>query len=78
MKSGSVYVCDTATDPLAPKLYKTISGDEIKKKTNIGNLHTSHCLGSGEIMVSAMGDAKGNGKGSFLILDENFNIKGKL
>ena len=28
--------------------------------------HTSHCLGSGDIMISAMGDPQGNAKGMSL------------
>ena len=37
-------------------------------------LHTSHCLGSGEIMVSAMGDKDGNPRGNFLILDQDLKV----
>ena len=26
--------------------------------------HTAHCLGTGDVMLSAMGDTDGNGKGN--------------
>lgn len=35
-------------------------------KCGLANPHTSHCLGSGQIMISAMGDPSGNGKGNVL------------
>lgn len=39
-------------------------------------LHTSHCLGTGEIMVSAMGDKDGNPRGGYLLLDQDLKVKG--
>ena len=71
--SNKVHIVDTSI-PTAPKLHKTVEG--IAEKTNCTFLHTNHCLGSGELMISALGDKNGNGKGNFLILDENFEIKG--
>lgn len=35
-------------------------------KCGLANPHTSHCLGSGQIMISTMGDPSGNGKGKML------------
>lgn len=32
-------------------------------KCGLANPHTSHCLGSGQIMISCLGDPSGNGKG---------------
>lgn len=32
-------------------------------KCGLANPHTSHCLSSGQIMISCMGDPSGNGKG---------------
>ncbi len=40
LKSGNIYVIDTASDPRAPKLHKTISGKEIVEKTNLTWPHT--------------------------------------
>ena len=33
VRSNNIYVIDTATDPLAPRIYKVIKGSEIKSKT---------------------------------------------
>lgn len=74
--SGRVYGVDTATDPRAPSIKYTVEPKEIHDKTGFAFLHSSHCLGSGEIMLSAMGDPNGEGKGGFVLLDENFKVKG--
>jgi selenium-binding protein 1 len=51
---------------------------DIKKKTGLSWPHTTHCLGSGEIMISYMGDETERAAGNFVLLDgENFEIKGK-
>ena len=76
VRSNNFYIVDTATDPRQPKLFKTIDGDEIKEKTNLSAPHTVHCLGS-DIIVSMLGDAKGNAPGGFLHLDKDFNIVGR-
>ncbi|XP_044131996.1 methanethiol oxidase [Bufo gargarizans] len=75
--SSRVYVVDVGTDPRAPRLHKVVEAEDVKKKCGLGNLHTSHCLGCGEIMISALGDPEGNGKGGFVLLDgETFEVKG--
>ncbi|XP_062821360.1 methanethiol oxidase isoform X2 [Anolis carolinensis] len=75
--SGRVYVVDTGTDMYAPSLCKIIEPREIIEKTNLSFLHTSHCLGTGEVIISGIGDAFGNGKGGFLVLDaETWEVKG--
>jgi len=74
--SGRVYVVDTE-DEKAPKLHKAVEGKDIAEKTNLAFPHTSHCLGSGEIMISCMGDPEGNGQGGYVLLDHDFNIKGR-
>lgn len=33
--------------------------------------HTTHCLATGEIMISTMGDKEENGKGDFVLIDSN-------
>ena len=40
--------------------------EEMKKVTGLSIPHTSHCLGSGDIMISAMGDENENPKGSLV------------
>ncbi|MEM9139749.1 MAG: selenium-binding family protein [Pseudomonadota bacterium] len=76
VRSTNIYVVDVATDPRAPRLHKTIKGTTIKKKTNLSSPHTIHCLGS-DIIISMLGDAKGQGPGGFLHLDKDFNIVGR-
>ncbi|KAK1329050.1 hypothetical protein QTO34_011221 [Cnephaeus nilssonii] len=54
-----------------------IEPEDIHAKCGLGYLHTSHCLASGEVMISTLGDPKGNGKGGFVLLDgETFEVKG--
>ncbi|XP_077177122.1 methanethiol oxidase-like [Paroedura picta] len=75
--SSRIYVVDTGTDPMAPRLHKVIEPREVFKKCDLAYLSTSHCLGCGEVMISASGDLHGNGKGGFILLDaETFEIKG--
>jgi selenium-binding protein 1 len=62
-----------ATDPRAPRLAKTVEQKEIVAATGLTYLHSTHCLTTGEIMISAMGDIKGEAKGGFLVLDEKLN-----
>ncbi|EXC33230.1 Selenium-binding protein 2 [Morus notabilis] len=76
--SGRIYVVDTKTNPKAPSLHKVVHREEIIQKTGLAYLHTSHCLASGDVVVSCLGDKDGNAKGSgFLLLDSEFNVKGR-
>uniref|UniRef100_K3XHK5 Methanethiol oxidase n=1 Tax=Setaria italica TaxID=4555 RepID=K3XHK5_SETIT len=76
--SGRVYVVDTATDPRVPSLHKVVQAEDIAEKTGLGFPHTSHCLASGDIMISCLGDKEGNAAGNgFLLLDSEFNVKGR-
>ncbi|PIO14220.1 hypothetical protein AB205_0150090, partial [Aquarana catesbeiana] len=75
--SSRVYVVDVRTDRRAPRIHKVVEPEEVHKKCNSRYLHTPHCLGSGEIMISTLGDPAGNSKGSFVLLDgETFEVKG--
>ena len=65
---------DTATDPLAPRIAHVAEPKDIQKKTDLAYLHSSHCLGSGDIMVSAMGDPSGEGKGNFILFDQELKV----
>lgn len=59
-------------------MYKYVDPKEIAEKTGLGFPHTAHCLASGEILVSCLGDEEGNAKGNgFLLLDSDFNIKNR-
>ena len=74
--SGRIHIVDTA-DERNPKLHKVIEGKEIAEKLDLSAPHTVHCLADGNIMISMLGDAKGNGPGGFMLLDDQFNIKGR-
>ncbi|KAJ4881301.1 Selenium-binding protein 2 [Raphanus sativus] len=74
--SGRIYAIDTMTDPKAPSLYKVVEPKEISEKTGLAFPHTSHCLASGDMLVSCLGDNEGNAEGNgFLLLDSDFNVK---
>jgi methanethiol oxidase len=74
--SSRIHIVDTQ-DQRNPKLHKVIEPQEVKSKTGLSAPHTVHCLASGEIMISMLGDAEGNGPGGFILLDQNFDIKGR-
>ncbi len=74
--SGRIMILDMA-DARAPRIHKVIESSDIKAKTNLSAPHTVHCLASGKIMISMLGDAKGNAPGGFLLLDEDFDIAGR-
>lgn len=38
-------------------------------KVGVTTPHTAHCLASGHVMISTMGDANGNGLGEFVLID---------
>lgn len=76
--SGRVYGINCASpNERAPKLEKVVEAAEIHGKTGLGSLHTSHCLPSGDLMISCMGDPDGFAKGGFVLLDQDFKVKGR-
>ena len=75
-RSSRIHIIDTS-DARAPKMHKVVEPEEIKAKTNLTAPHTVHCLADGNIMISMLGDSEGNGPGGFLLLDENFDVKGR-
>lgn len=66
---------DVGHDPKQPKLHKIIEGDVLRSH-NVSAPHTAHCLADGNIMISTMGDAKGNASGDFILFDKNFECIG--
>lgn len=45
---------------------------------DLSSPHTTHCLPSGEVMISTMGNTKGEGKGDYFLIDTNTWVpKGK-
>ncbi|XP_057499557.1 selenium-binding protein 1-like, partial [Actinidia eriantha] len=76
--SGRIYAIDTQQTPKAPTLHKVVEPADIMQKTGLAYPHTAHCLASGEIMVSCLGDKDGKAEGNgFLLLDSEFNVKGR-
>ena len=76
VRSNNIYVVDTASNPIAPCLHKIVDGVEIKRKTNLSGPHTVHCLGT-EIIISFLGDSKGEAPGGYLHLNKDFEIVGR-
>ena len=59
-------------------MHKVVEPEDIVQKTGLAYPHTSHCLASGDLLVSCLGDKDGNATGSgFLLLDSDFNVKGR-
>ncbi len=76
LRSTRIHVVDVA-DPRRPKMHKVIPAEAIIEKTNLTAPHTVHCLPTGEIMLSMLGDKHGNGPGGFLLLDDKFDVAGR-
>ena len=76
VRSSNLHIVDCLTDPRAPRLHKVIEGAEIKEKTNLSAPHTVHCLGP-DVIISMLGDAKGEAPGGFLHLNEDLEIVGR-
>lgn len=75
-RSSRIHVVD-AREPTALKLHRVIEPDEVAKAVDLSAPHTVHCLPTGEIMISMLGNARGDGPGGFLLLDDQFRIKGR-
>lgn len=74
--SDRVYIVDTNENPKSPTIYKII---EPEKMHAFGGStpHTVHCLASGDVMISLMGDPKGEALGEFILIDSNdWEVKG--
>jgi selenium-binding protein 1 len=76
LQSSRIHVVDTA-DPRAPQLHHVIEPDEVFRKTDLSAPHTVHCLADGTIMLSMLGNARGEGPGGFLLLDQDFKVVGR-
>ncbi|XP_049956399.1 methanethiol oxidase-like [Schistocerca serialis cubense] len=74
--SSRVYVIDVGTNERAPRIHKVVDPQDIISQLDVTAFHTTHCLPTGEIMISTLGDSNDEGKGNFLLLDaEAFEIK---
>ncbi|XP_053406934.1 methanethiol oxidase-like isoform X3 [Mercenaria mercenaria] len=72
------YLATVNVDPKSENYSKVVEPSEMRDKAGLTVPHSTHCLASGEIMISCMGDSDGNNKGGFVVLDgETFEMKGK-
>jgi selenium-binding protein 1 len=76
LRSSRIQIADVA-DPRAPRLHKVIESSAIIAGTNLTAPHTVHCLPSGQVMLSMLGDSRGNAPGGFLLLDDKFDVAGR-
>jgi selenium-binding protein 1 len=76
LASARIYIIDTR-DERAPKLHKVIEPEEIARKTNLTAGHTTHCLADGTVMIAMLGEGDGAAPGGYLLLDDEFNVKGR-
>uniref|UniRef100_A0AC34QKV2 Selenium-binding protein n=2 Tax=Panagrolaimus sp. JU765 TaxID=591449 RepID=A0AC34QKV2_9BILA len=75
LNSSRIYLINVL-DPVNPKIDRIVEKEELDK-FDVSFPHTSHCLGSGEIMISTLGDSKGNNKGDFLLINsKTFEVVG--
>mgnify|MGYP002478544042 FL=1 len=74
-RSSRIYVVDVG-DERAPRLHEVIEPEEVKRH-GLSAPHSVHCLAGGHVMVSMLGDAEGNAPGSFLLLDQDFEVVGR-
>lgn len=74
--SSRIYIVDTK-DPRQPRIHKIIEPQEVFKKSGLSAPHTVHCLATGEIMISMLGDTKGQGPGGFMLLNQEFEVVGR-
>jgi selenium-binding protein 1 len=75
LASGRIHVVDTMS-PRAPKMHRVIEPDAVVSKTKLTTPHTVHCLADGRIMISMLGDDKGNAPGGFVVLNDKFDVAG--
>jgi len=73
--SSRLYIVDTA-NPREPSLHKVIEPKEVIDKAKLTGPHTVHCLPDGRIMISMLGDEKGEAPGGFLLLSDQFEVEG--
>ncbi|XP_061941139.1 methanethiol oxidase isoform X1 [Apis cerana] len=75
LMSDRVYFIDTSSER-TPSIKKVLSSIEVNQY-GISTLHTSHCLPTGEILISAMGKPNGDAIGEFLCINaETLEVKG--
>lgn len=73
--SSRIYVVDTSNER-APKLHKVIEKEELVS-VGVTSGHTAHCLPDNTVLLSTLGDTKGNKLGDLILLDgDTWKVKG--
>lgn len=67
INSSRIYI--VRVDAQNGTMLDSIVEPEELARLNVSGPHTSHCLPSGHVMVSCLGDAHGEAKGSLVLLD---------
>jgi len=77
-RSSRIHILDVSGDPRRPTIEKVIEPDELVRETGYTRPHTVHCMPGGNVVLSMLGDADGNGAGGFACLDAStFEVKGR-
>ena len=77
-RSSRIHILDVSGDPRRPTIDKVIEPDELVRETGYTRPHTVHCMPGGNVVLSMLGDADGNGAGGFACLDAStFEVKGR-
>ena len=66
--SDRIYFIDVKTKPRAPRFCGIIEPDVLHETLDVGTPHTTHCLADGNIMISTLGDSKGDNKGKGVVV----------
>ncbi|WP_227378967.1 selenium-binding family protein [Haladaptatus halobius] len=74
-RSGRIHIVDTE-NRRHPELETVIEPDEVHEY-DLSGPHTTHCIPDGKIMISMLGNAKGELPGGFLELNDDFEIDGR-
>jgi len=74
--SDRIYILDVGGNPRAPTIHKVLEPEEMHA-FGVATPHTTHCLPSGDIMISTMGTVEGEGRGEFVLVDgASWKVKG--
>ena len=73
--SSRIHVVDTM-NPREPKMHKVVEPREVFEKSKLSCPHTVHCLANGTIMISMLGNDRGDGPGGFLTMNDKFEVVG--
>jgi methanethiol oxidase len=77
-RSSRIHVLNVAEDPRRPRIERVIERHELVAKTGYTRPHTVHCMPGGNVVISMLGDADGNGACGFAVLDAaTFEVTGR-